>query len=195
MDAGIAASSHRIRARRARERAAVLCGDAQSLRDASERVTAAILSQLESSPARIAGTGGGRQPFELRLVRLSPSVGFARRALGRWLAGVGVEDREARDISLAFTEACANAVEHPVAPTRQLFEVVGSVTSNDVAIGVRDYGRWSRHDEDEERGRGLELIRSLMDGVAVEESRGGTSVRMWKVRRDDQPSPSTSTRT
>jgi len=195
MDVVIAARSQRTRARHARERAVMLCDKARSLRGVSERVTKAILSELEASPTFDAGGTRGRQPFGLRLVRLRVCVGFARRQLGCWLARVGVDGVAARDISLAFTEACANAVEHPVDPTRQVFEVFGSITSNDVAIRVRDYGSWSRRTANEEHGRGLALIRSLMDGVDVERGTSGTAVRMWKVRRDGQPSPSTSTRT
>lgn len=153
----------------------------------------AILSELDASPTFAAA--GGRHPFGLRLVRLRVCVGFARRQLGQWLARAGVDGVAARDISLALTEACANAVEHPVAPTRQVFEVFGSVTSNDVAIRVRDYGRWSRRTGNEEHGRGLALIRSLMDGVDVERGTSGTVVKMWKLRPDGQLSPSTRTRT
>jgi anti-sigma regulatory factor (Ser/Thr protein kinase) len=189
-----AARSDRTRARRARQRATALCGEARSLRAASERAIAAILFQLESSPTPLAGAARGRQAFVLRLVRLPLSVGFARRELGRWLAGQGVEDAVARDISVAFTEACANAVEHPVAPTRQLFEIYCSATSDDVAIDVRDYGCWSLHADDEDGGRGLDVMHALMDGVDVERRTTGTSVRMWK-KRVDQPSPSTSMRT
>lgn len=195
MDAGIAARSHRLRARRARDRAITLCGDARSLRAASEQVTAAILFELEGSSVPVGEDARSRPQFVLRLVPLPLSVGFARRKLGHWLSRIGVDDAVARDIALAFTEACANAVEHPVARTRQLFEVFGWATSDDVAIDVRDYGGWLQHAANEERGRGLVLIRALMDGVDVERSRSGTSVRMWKTRREDQPPPSTSTRT
>jgi anti-sigma regulatory factor (Ser/Thr protein kinase) len=196
MDRGIAVRSYHLRARRARERAVILCGDARSLRSASEHVTAAILFELECSPAPSGADARGRPQFVLRLVRLPLCVGFARRELGRWLARVGVDGAVARDICLAFTEACANAVEHPVAPTRQLFEVFGSATSDNVAVGVRDYGGWSEPVQNEERGRGLALIRSLMDGVEVERSTSGTSVRMWKTRRGLRPpqSPSSQVR-
>lgn len=186
-------SSSRIRAKLARSRAATLCSEARSLRQSSESVTAQILSHLHASsfPGNL-----DPQRLVLRLVPLAPCVGFARRELGLWLARNGVERALASDISVACSEACANAVEHPVSPARHLFEVWGDAGADTVAIGVRDYGDWAvRPPDDGERGRGLPLIRALMDRVEVEREGAGTSVTMWKRRSPVQPSPSTTTST
>jgi len=185
-------SSPRIRATLARSRAATLCRDARSLRKSSESVTAAILSQLNAS--RFPGNLDP-QRLVLRLVSLAPSVSFARRELGLWLARNGVERALASDISVACSEACANAIEHPVLPARHLFEVWGDAGADTVAIGVRDYGDWAERPPDSERGRGLTLIRALMDRVEVERVGAGTSVTMWKRRSPVQQSPSTTTST
>jgi len=186
-------SSPRIRATLARSRAATLCSDARSLRKSSESVTASILSHLHASsfPGNL-----DPQRLVLRLVPLAPCVSFARRELGLWLVRNGVERSLASDISVACSEACANAVEHPVSPARHLFEVWGDAGADTVAIGVRDYGDWAmRPPDDRERGRGLTLIRALMDRVEVEREGAGTSVTMWKRRSPAQQSPSTTTST
>jgi anti-sigma regulatory factor (Ser/Thr protein kinase) len=44
---------------------------------------------------------------------------------------------------------------------------------------VRDSGGW-REKRDSDRGRGLDLIRALMDSVEVDASDDGTVVRMTK---------------
>ena len=126
-------SSLRIRATIARSRAAALCRDARSLRKASESVTASILSNVgaPSFPGNI-----DPRRLVLRLVPLAPCVGFARRELGLWLDRNGVDRASAHEISVACGEACANAVEHPVSPSRHLFEVWGDAGADTVAIGA-----------------------------------------------------------
>ncbi len=44
-------------------------------------------------------------------------------------------------------------------------------------VEVRDSGRW-RLDGDPERGRGLGIMRALVDRVSIESTHGGTNVRL-----------------
>jgi anti-sigma regulatory factor (Ser/Thr protein kinase) len=48
-----------------------------------------------------------------------------------------------------------------------------------VQLTIADTGGW-REQRDSDRGRGLELIRALMDEVEVSPGEGGTVVRMRK---------------
>jgi anti-sigma regulatory factor (Ser/Thr protein kinase) len=46
-----------------------------------------------------------------------------------------------------------------------------------IRIRVRDHGRW-REPREVDRGRGLPLMRALMDGVHVERLRTGTVITL-----------------
>ena len=55
-----------------------------------------------------------------------------------------------------------------------------AVVSGDLRLTVRDGGRWTPPVRRPERGRGLLLLRSLMDTVDVSPSTQGTTVRMTR---------------
>jgi anti-sigma regulatory factor (Ser/Thr protein kinase) len=50
---------------------------------------------------------------------------------------------------------------------------------SEVLLTITDSGGW-REQRDDDRGRGLDLIRALMDAVEVEPGEDGTVVRMRK---------------
>ena len=109
-------------------------------------------------------------------------------------------DRRIDDLSLAVSEACANAIdaqraigEHaPVAIVIELRDGAVAVTITDHAGGfapdaldplpsVEDPGRL-RH----EHGLGLPLMRSLSRSVAFERTADGTAVRIEVVREEPE---------
>jgi anti-sigma regulatory factor (Ser/Thr protein kinase) len=89
------------------------------------------------------------------------------------------------DVVLACSEACANAVQHPENLTRQAFEVEARWDGDDLALSVRDFGRWSTDGmRDETHGRGLQMMRALMDAVDVTLADDGARILMrGKVAR------------
>jgi PAS domain S-box-containing protein len=99
-----------------------------------------------------------------------------RSALRRWLAQGEATDREIEEIVLACNEAVANSVEHAYGPCDGSVDVVAEFTEGEVRIAVRDHGRW-RKPRGDNRGRGMSLMKALMDSVRVE-ARDGTEVRM-----------------
>src|SRR6185437_13441731 len=82
---------------------------------------------------------------------------------------------EIYDIGVACQEACANAVEHAYAPGDEAFEVDARLRGRTVEVTVRDRGRW-REQRDVGRGRGLQIMRELMDDVEVRHDDDGTTV-------------------
>jgi GAF domain-containing protein/anti-sigma regulatory factor (Ser/Thr protein kinase) len=98
-----------------------------------------------------------------------------RHLLRRWLRAHGASEDEAYEILVACQEACANAVEHAYAPGRAHFEVDASSHEARIRITIRDRGRW-REPRGTHRGRGLALMRSLMQTVEVEHGDDGTVV-------------------
>jgi serine phosphatase RsbU (regulator of sigma subunit)/integral membrane sensor domain MASE1/anti-sigma regulatory factor (Ser/Thr protein kinase) len=115
----------------------------------------------------------------LRLqLRAEPAVvPELRRRLRRFLERLGLTTDEVEEIVLASCEAAANAIQHPVAPSRPTFDVVAVADGAEVVITVRDSGRWRTPDRGHERGRGLDLMASLME-LHVQRGRDGTEVRM-----------------
>ena len=108
------------------------------------------------------------------------SLGGIRTLLRRWLRTHGAGDAETYDITVAVQEACANAIEHAYGPGAASFTVEAELADRVVRLAVRDRGRW-RDPRGEHRGRGLALMRALMDDVQVHAAEGGTEVVL--VRR------------
>jgi serine phosphatase RsbU (regulator of sigma subunit)/anti-sigma regulatory factor (Ser/Thr protein kinase) len=102
-----------------------------------------------------------------------------RHLLRRWLRHHGAADDEAYDITVACQEACANAVEHAYAPGAEFFEIDATRARATIEIVVTDSGQW-RKPRGINRGRGLPLMRTLMDDVEVRSGEDGTSILMHR---------------
>lgn len=100
-----------------------------------------------------------------------------RRRLRRFLERLGLAADQLDEIVLASSEAAANAIEHPVDPTRGTFELVAVVDADELAVSVRDSGRWRESEDDHHRGRGLQMMGALMK-VEVRRSPQGTEVTL-----------------
>jgi anti-sigma regulatory factor (Ser/Thr protein kinase) len=105
------------------------------------------------------------------------SLAPIRSLLRRWLSHAGAGDQEIAEITTACGEAATNAIEHAGAVNGSSFEVSGYRDGDAVEIEVRDHGSW-RQERADDQGRGLEMMRTLMDSVAVQPSPEGTIVRL-----------------
>ncbi|MDQ4049151.1 MAG: SpoIIE family protein phosphatase, partial [Actinomycetota bacterium] len=113
----------------------------------------------------------------LKLAADPDELANLRRVLGRWLHVIGASAEEAYDITVACTEASANAVEHAYSPEDATFEVEAAMRDGEVAVTVRDSGRW-RPARGVHRGRGLQIMKSLMDEVEITPGEQGTTVQL-----------------
>src|SRR5581483_3617559 len=102
-----------------------------------------------------------------------------RRTVGRWLATLDATREESNDIQVACHEAASNAMEHAYRFREATIDIDAAVAGDEVVLTVADKGAW-REQRKSERGRGLNLIRALMDNVELEPSAEGTTVRMSK---------------
>ena len=115
------------------------------------------------------------------------SLASMRRAVAQWLRLAEAGEDEIYEILVACGEACANAVAHAhPALTDSSFEVHGEREGAEVEIAIRDTGRW-RSPGDEARGRGLSVMRELMDEVEIEPSEQGTTVKLRRRMRGKGP--------
>jgi serine/threonine-protein kinase RsbW len=116
--------------------------------------------------------------LNLRLQARPGSTRDLRQRLGRWLDDAGADKREAFAVTLATTEAFANALQHPEDPSSHLVDVEGTISGNSITVLIRDYGQWRDERRKKEGGLGLVIIQELMDTVEIERSRNGTTVTM-----------------
>jgi PAS domain S-box-containing protein len=105
------------------------------------------------------------------------SLAPIRSMLRRWLSHAGADDLEIAEITTACGEAATNAIEHAGTGNGAHFEVSGRRDGPDVELAVRDQGSW-RVERKDDQGRGLDLMRTLMDTVAVEPREDGTTVSL-----------------
>ena len=94
-----------------------------------------------------------------------------------WLVRQDVGASETEDITLACSEAAANAMEHAYGTREGPVEVHGRRERDRIVMSVSDLGRWRPRTENE-RGRGLRVIEALMDRVQILKRDDGTEVRM-----------------
>jgi anti-sigma regulatory factor (Ser/Thr protein kinase) len=105
-----------------------------------------------------------------------------RALLRRWLQHVGGDEQEIAEIVTACGEAATNAIEHAGAGGSAPFELSGQVEGGAAWITVRDQGIW-RTPRAGDQGRGLSLMRALMDSVEITPARDGTTVRLGRTLR------------
>ncbi len=100
------------------------------------------------------------------------------------LRGIGVDPECGNDIEVALSEACTNALKHSGSGAEYMVRV--GIDDRHCIIAVVDAGqgfdgRSSPSDPAAEQGRGVELMRALVDRVNFESDSGaGTIVRLEK---------------
>jgi anti-anti-sigma factor len=127
------------------------------------------------------------EPLHLDLVAQPAALPGVRRRLGSWLTGVGMGEQERVGVMVAVGEACANAAEHAYRGTEPgPMSVAAHVDVDGVlTVTVRDEGTWRPPDRDPgDRGRGLLIMRQLVDTVVLDEQEKGTTVTLTlRLRR------------
>ncbi len=122
--------------------------------------------------------------FSVALPPEPESLASMRSLLKRWLRHAESTDQEIAEITTACGEAANNAIEHAGAGDDTPFEVDGQLDGHQVAITIRDFGAW-RPPREGDQGRGLSLMRALMDSVEVTPSSEGTTVLLRRTLNGD----------
>ncbi|GAA4455606.1 SpoIIE family protein phosphatase [Phytohabitans houttuyneae] len=120
-------------------------------------------------------------PVDLTFSAEPGQLAPVRGVLRQWLEQCDVSALTAQNVLVAAGEACANAIEHghrhaPGGPIR----VRAEAYARRLHLAVADSGEWKTPapEPDAYRGRGLKLMRAMMDRVAIDASPGGTTVDM-----------------
>jgi anti-anti-sigma factor len=134
-------------------------------------------------------------PLEVTVPAEAVQLATLRHRLSRWLHEAGAGSA-GEDLVLAGSEAAANCVEHAYR-RRPVGEILmrARLDGGAVELEIRDTGRWRAAPAPGDRGRGLGMMRALMDDVAVRTDAAGTVVRMIRRlgrgprRRGTPPAP------
>jgi anti-anti-sigma factor len=129
---------------------------------------------------------GAVEPLHLDLLAVPAALPGVRRRLGSWLTALGMGEQDRVGVMVAVGEACANAAEHAYRGSepgpmsvRADVDVDGVLT-----VTVRDEGTWQPPNRDPgDRGRGLLIMRQLVDSVTLDEDRGTTVTLSFRLRR------------
>ena len=115
--------------------------------------------------------------FKVELPTQPEALASMRSLLRRWLGHAEGSEQEIAEITTACGEAATNAIEHAGAGGSMPFEVGGRLEGREIQLTVRDFGSW-RAPREGDQGRGLSLMRALMDSVEVEPGGEGTTVTL-----------------
>ena len=135
--------------------------------------------------------------YSLYLPRDAHTVPVARRLCRGAMEELGITRACLHDVALAVTEACANVIEHS-SDTEDEYEVSIIVNEDRCEIRVIDTGRGFDHESlgeavaeaSDERGRGITLMRALVDNVSFESKpQAGTIVHLVKTLELEEQSP------
>lgn len=127
--------------------------------------------------------------LELSLPRDARFVGMLRKVAACVFADIGAPQSAADDIQLALTEACANAIRHAVGSAE--YSVGFSIDAEGCEVEVKDLGPGFdlptdeeldgfQVDPDTETGRGVLLMRALVDDMEFARHDNGTCVILRK---------------
>jgi serine/threonine-protein kinase RsbW len=122
----------------------------------------------------------------LRLPRDPVTVPVTRRTVDCALDAIGVSDECRDDVTLALTEVCSNVVRH--AHESADYTVTVTATASRCTIDVCDSGTGlpqnvaspRKAGSTAEHGRGLSIVRAVMDAVQVVAGPSGVAIHMVK---------------
>ncbi|MDE0683319.1 MAG: ATP-binding protein [Candidatus Poribacteria bacterium] len=133
----------------------------------------------------------------LLTIPMYPDMELAAAKTGSALAELKDFNEEAvEEIQLAIIETCINASEHSQSDDKEVHiqflvtddQLQVKISDRGVGItadtldGTRLLGTPTLHADLRKRGRGLQIIRALMDEVVIESSSNGTTVSFTKKK-------------
>ena len=127
---------------------------------------------------------GAEQSLSLRLHATPQSAVELRETLRAWLEGAGGSTQETFDVTLACSEAFANAVGNPLRPSTLIVDV--EVTLNRhrlLTLVVRDYALARPDRSPEETSMFLRLMETLVESAETHARPDGATVVLRKHLR------------
>ncbi|MEV1198806.1 SpoIIE family protein phosphatase [Microbispora rosea] len=120
-------------------------------------------------------------PLEMTFPAESSQLAPVRKALRSWLGQCDLPTQIVQNVLVAAGEACANAIEHGHrhAPG-DIVRLRAEASVDNLRLTVADTGRWKSPEPEanSHRGRGVALMRAMMQQVTITPGPYGTTVDM-----------------
>jgi serine phosphatase RsbU (regulator of sigma subunit)/anti-sigma regulatory factor (Ser/Thr protein kinase) len=152
--------------------------DPEPARALLQRVFASRNNTDDVATLTVASADVASPTFAFTFTALPMAVPLVRRSLERFARRLGLDEDHRFSLLTAVGEALANAVEHAYLGTPGLVRVNANAGDESLIVTVEDEGKWKPAQRREERGRGLPLMRALMDGVEIRTHQARTEVRL-----------------
>jgi PAS domain S-box-containing protein len=118
-------------------------------------------------------------PLELEFPAEASHLAPTRVALKGWLSRAGMDEDQTLKVLIATGEALANAIEHGHRViTEGAISLRAIALADRVHVTVVDAGSWKPPVAAAHRGRGIALMRALMQDVTISPRASGTTVHM-----------------
>ena len=127
---------------------------------------ALLLVRLEETPSAL----------RIDLPAEPPLLRELRRRVRIWLTHRGLDENAREAAVLALSEACNNAIEHGYRNAPGTIRVRLDHRGETLGIAVADDGSWREPVPDPTRGRGIPIMRGLMDDAEIVRRPRGTEV-------------------
>jgi anti-sigma regulatory factor (Ser/Thr protein kinase) len=132
----------------------------------------------EAAAIFVCADGTAERDVRLEFSAVPQAVPVARRTLLHYVERIGLGDDDRYALITAVGEALANAVEHAYPGRPGLVRLAAQRTADALCVTIEDDGCWKPPVRSEERGRGLPLMRSLMDAVDVRTAASRTTIAL-----------------
>jgi anti-sigma regulatory factor (Ser/Thr protein kinase) len=119
-----------------------------------------------------------RSDFVFDFSAIPLAVPIVRRTLIRYATRLGLDEDRTYALITAVGEAMANAVEHAYPERPGIVRLRIANNGGTLHATIEDDGRWKQAQKRDERGRGLPLMRALMDGVEIRTNQSHTTISL-----------------
>ena len=120
-------------------------------------------------------------PLEMAFPAESAQLAPVRKALRGWLDQCALPQQTVQNILVAAGEACANAIEHGHRNSPgETIRLRAEAGASDLRLTIADTGHWKAPEPEANpyRGRGVTLMRAMMQQVTITPGPVGTTVDM-----------------
>ncbi|MEU9556439.1 SpoIIE family protein phosphatase [Streptomyces fumanus] len=120
-------------------------------------------------------------PLEVAFPAESSQLAPVRQALRTWLERCQLPPQTAQNVLVAAGEACANAIEHGHRHSPgEIVRLRAEAYVDDLRLVITDSGQWKtpQPEANAHRGRGMTLMKAMMQHVTVTSGAAGTTVQM-----------------